>query len=75
MQTDYICVFSGNHLDTLNVIEYLNKINIHPIVKNESESARLAGFGIINENKNIYVHRDEYNKAEELIKSVLQQDN
>ena len=71
MQIDYLCVFSGNHIDSLNVINSLNKINIHPIVKNESESARLAGFGIIDHKKKIYVHRDEYRKAEELIKSIL----
>ena len=71
MQIDYLCVFSGNHIDSLNVINSLNKINIHPIVKNESESARLAGFGIIDHKKRIYVHRDEYGKAEELIKSIL----
>ncbi len=71
MQIDYLCVFSGNHIDSLNVIDSLNKIDIHPIVKNESESARLAGFGIIDNKKKIYVHRDEFGKAEELIKSIL----
>ena len=72
MEQDYLCVFSGNHIDTLNIIDSLSKININPIFKNESESARLAGFGIISEKKYIYVHRDEYVKAKELIKSILQ---
>ena len=49
----------------------LKNINITPIVKNESESARLAGFGIIDYQKKIYVHKDEYTKAEKLIKSIL----
>ena len=71
MQKEYLCVFSGNDIDSLNIIDSLNKINIYPIIKNESESARLAGFGIINNKKNIYVHRDEYGRAEELIKSIL----
>ena len=71
MQADYLCVFSGNHVDTLNIIDSLSKININPVVKNESESARLAGFGAISDKKKIYVHRDEYVKAEELIKSIL----
>ena len=71
MQPDYLCVFSGNHIDTLNIIDSLKKINIIPIVKNESESARLAGFGIIDYQKKIYVHKDEYTKAENLIKSIL----
>jgi len=71
MQKEYLCVFSGNDIDSLNIIDSLNKIDIYPIIKNESESARLAGFGIINQKKNIYVHRDEYERAEELIKSIL----
>ena len=71
MQPDYLCVFYGNHIDTLNIIDSLKKINITPIVKNESESARLAGFGIIDFQKKIFVHKDEYIKAERLIKSIL----
>ena len=72
MKQDYLCVFSGNHIDTLNLIDSLNKISINPIIKNESESARLAGFGIITQKKYIYVHRDEYLKANEIVKSILQ---
>ena len=54
MRLEYLCVFSGNHIDSINVINSLKKINITPIVKNESESARLAGFGIIDfQKKNI----------------------
>ena len=71
MRKDYLCVFSGNDIDYLNIIESLKKIDIYPIIKNESESARLAGFGIIDHKKKIYVHRDEYGRAEELIKSII----
>ena len=71
MCLEYLCVFSGNHIDSINVINSLKKINITPIVKNESESARLAGFGIIDFQKKIFVHKDEYTKAEKLIKSIL----
>tara|TARA_B100000575_G_scaffold98644_1_gene78708 strand:+ start:28003 stop:28218 length:216 start_codon:yes stop_codon:yes gene_type:complete len=71
MHQEYLCVFYGNHIDALNIISSLYEINISPIVKNESESARLAGFGIIDDKKKIFVHRDEYMVAEELIKSIL----
>ena len=71
MDSDYLCVFYGNHIDTLNIIFSLKNINISPVVENESESARLAGFGTFEDQKKIYVHRDEYAKAEELIKSLL----
>ena len=70
MDSDYLCVFYGNHIDTLNIIFSLKNINISPVVENESESARLAGFGTFDDKK-IFVHRDEYAKAEELIKSLL----
>ncbi len=71
MKLDYLCVFSGNHVDTINVIDSLSKININPIIKNESESARLAGFGIISNKRKLYVHRDEYFRAEKLLNSIL----
>ena len=71
MDSDYLCVFYGNHIDTLNIIFSLKNININPVVENESESARLAGFGTFDDKKKIFVHRDEYAKAEELIKSLL----
>ena len=71
MQKEYFCVFEGNHIDTLNIVNTLNKFNIRPIVKNESESARLAGFGIIDDKKKIFVHRDELLKAGKLIKSIF----
>ena len=72
MKQDYLCVFSGNHVDTLNIIDSLREININPIIKNESESARLAGFGTISQKKYIYVHMDEYLKAYKLVKSIIQ---
>ena len=71
MHSDYLYIFSGNHIDTLNVIDSLNEINIFPIIKNESESARLAGFGIISNKRKLYVHRDEYFRAEKLLNSIL----
>jgi hypothetical protein len=71
MQPDYLCVFYGNHIDTLNILDSLKKINIIPIVKNESDSARLAGFGVFDYQNKIFVHRDEYKKADKLIKSIL----
>ena len=71
MDSDYLCVFYGSHIDTLNIIFSLKNINISPVVENESESARLAGFVTFEDQKKIYVHRDEYAKAEELIKSLV----
>ena len=71
MHLQYLCVFYGNHIDALNIISSLHEININPVVKNESESARFAGFGIIDHKKKIFVHRDEYKAARELIKLIL----
>ena len=71
-ESEALAIIKVSKLDTINIVNSLNKINIFPIVKNESESARLAGFGIINNEKKIYVHKDEYLKAKESIKSVLQ---
>lgn len=72
MKSDYIKVFGGNNTES-NRVEQLLRENddISPIVKSESESARLAGFGTpLPHIAEIYVHEDEEAKALELISQL-----
>lgn len=41
------------------VIDGLDKVGIVPIIKNPSESGRLAGFGSMTSEQSIWVHSDE----------------
>tara|TARA_B100000767_G_C19644325_1_gene483935 strand:+ start:842 stop:1012 length:171 start_codon:yes stop_codon:yes gene_type:complete len=46
--------------------------NIIPVIKDKSESARLAGFGtIIPFTQEVFVHNDERSIALELIKIII----
>ena len=47
---NYIKIFQGSFIESNRLVVELKNINISPIVKNEMESARLAGFGSANLN-------------------------
>ncbi|WP_405383297.1 putative signal transducing protein [Maribacter sp. LLG6340-A2] len=71
MNSAYKKVFGGNPIKANRVELILKDNNIHPIRKDESESARLAGFGstppqIIE----IFVHENEEVNALTLISKI-----
>jgi hypothetical protein len=48
----------------------LDTLNIVPVVKDQAESARLAGFGILFTDQEVWVHPDEFEKAREALKEL-----
>ena len=52
------------------VVNALETLVIVPVVKDPTSSARLAGFGILNNQQSIWVHKDEEHKAIEVFKSL-----
>ena len=65
---NYIKIFQGSFIESNMLVDELKKINIFPIVKNEMESARLAGFGSANLNSIcLYVFKDELKKTNDLL--------
>lgn len=68
---NYIKIFTGSFIIVQLISEKLNAIGINPVVKDETESGRLAGFGAsIQGLQEIYVHEDELDKAVEVVESV-----
>jgi Putative prokaryotic signal transducing protein len=68
---NYIKIFTGNFILVQRISNELNAIGINPVIKDETESGRLAGFGAsIQGLQEIYVHQDELNKAVEVVASV-----
>ena len=70
--SNYTKVFSGNFIEVQMIISKLRANEVKAIVKNESESARLAGFappilGLVD----ILVHRDEIAKAKTVIDEIV----
>ena len=67
----YLHLFSGSSIDVLALRNALAEENISPVVKDEAESARLAGFGQTAPlMQRVFVHEDEYNKAKSILKQL-----
>lgn len=64
MKTNYRKIFSGDALLVKRLVSKLHELGIEPVVKDEAESARLAGFASSMLGQvDLYVHKDEIEKA------------
>ena len=70
MSKKSVLVFTGSPMAIPLVCRALSDENIFPIVKNEAESARLAGFGINSYDQRVFVNKNEAKKALEIINSL-----
>tara|TARA_B100000686_G_C16804794_1_gene989174 strand:+ start:4094 stop:4324 length:231 start_codon:yes stop_codon:yes gene_type:complete len=66
-------IYTGSSILVLAIKDALNKSNIVPIIKDRSESARLAGFGSFTPlTQDIIVHVDEIEKSNKILKQILE---
>lgn len=74
MNNDYVKVFSGSSIIVTLINERLEEIGINPVIKDESESARMAGFGASIQNyQEVYVYKDELSKALPIVETIKAQ--
>ncbi|GAA4973761.1 putative signal transducing protein [Algibacter aquimarinus] len=73
--SNYTKIYTGDFIIVQRIVSDLEKENIIPVVKDQTESARLAGFGggIVPGFQQIYVHDDELEKAVLIIESITSQ--
>ena len=72
MESHYVKIYSGNFVVVQLMNSRLQAIGITPIVKDEQESGRLAGFPVgIAGYQELYVHEDEMDKAVETVEATL----
>ena len=72
MESQYSKVYSGSFIVVQLITQNLEKEGITAIVKDETESARLAGFGTPTYGyQELYVHASEKSKAEAVIATTL----
>ncbi|MCM4168837.1 hypothetical protein KCTC52924_02532 [Arenibacter antarcticus] len=72
MVKDYIKIFSGNLIIAGRIKEELRLIGIMPVVRDESESGRLAGFASPMQGvQEIYVQPTEVDKAKPIVDQLL----
>ena len=64
MTSNYKKIFTGDSINAKQIANQLHKIGIEAVVKDEAESARLAGFASSMLGQvDIFVHKDEFEKA------------
>ena len=72
MNSNYNRIFSGSFILVQTIVNQLREIGVIPVIKDESESGRLAGFGsAIQGNQEIYVHADELGKAQSIVQKAI----
>jgi hypothetical protein len=71
IDSDYIKIFTGSFIVVQLINDNLNAVGVSAVIKDETESGRLAGFGSsIPGLQEMYVHKDEIDKAVEIVESV-----
>ena len=69
--TNYTKIFSGSFIIVQLAMDRLKSAGINAIIKDESESGRLAGFGAsIQGYQELYVSHEELEQAKAIIESV-----
>lgn len=70
MDTNYTRIFVGNTAKAQSIVSRLKDIGIIAVVKDEAESARLAGFASsMLGDAEVFVHNDELEQAEKILDS------
>ncbi|MDG5491764.1 DUF2007 domain-containing protein [Psychroserpens sp. SPM9] len=70
----YTKIFSGNFIIVQLAMDRLKSAGINPIIKDESESGRLAGFGAsIQGYQELYVSDEELTQAQGIIASIKEE--
>lgn len=71
LNDNYIKVFSGTFIFAQMVLDRLERVGINAIVKDESESGRLAGFASsIQGFQEIYVSKEELKQAIPIVETA-----
>jgi len=72
MESNYSKLFAGSFIVAQRIVQNLKEQGISPIVKDETESARLAGFSTSTYGlQELYVHASEKVKAETIVAKTL----
>ncbi|WP_299886383.1 DUF2007 domain-containing protein [uncultured Lacinutrix sp.] len=69
--SNYVKIYTGNAIVVQLIKQQLENIGINPIIKDETESGRLAGFATsIPSFPEVYVHENELDKAVPVVEAV-----
>ncbi|MFI1744139.1 DUF2007 domain-containing protein [Thalassobellus sediminis] len=71
IDSNYIKIYTGELIIVQRIISELEKLDIIPVLKDQTDSGLLPIFGTSNTIfKQVYVHKDEIEKATPIIESI-----
>ncbi len=68
---EHVKILTDSAIVINRIVELLDEEKIPSIVKDNTESARLAGFGTLSNDVGLYVYKSDVNGAEMIIKSFI----
>lgn len=72
METHYQRIYTGSFVIVTLLVSKLEEVGITPIIKDETESGRLAGFGpSVPGQQQVFVHNNELDKAVPIVEATL----
>lgn len=70
--SQYHLLYTGSSIEILALRKALAEQGIAPVIKDENESARLAGFGMHSPlTQQVFVHQDEWTKAQTILEALF----
>jgi hypothetical protein len=76
MESHYQRIYTGSFVIVTLLVSKLEEVGITPIIKDETESGRLAGFGpSVPGQQQVFVHDDELDKAVPIVEIALAEMN
>ncbi|GGD99725.1 putative signal transducing protein [Planktosalinus lacus] len=72
--SEHVRVLTDSAIVINRIVQLLDEEKIPSIIKDNVESARLAGFGIPSNDVDLYVDTSDVNSAEMIIKSFIKKD-
>lgn len=63
MALDFVQIFKGSPVVIIAVVGAMKEVNITPVVKDSSASAKLAGFASMTNEQTLWVHKDGQQRA------------
>ena len=71
MPKNLVKVYTGSSIAVLAIMNALESVEIYPLIKDRSESARLAGFGATSiMQQELFVPKEEEKKIRDIIKNL-----
>lgn len=70
MALDFVQIFKGSTDVIIALVVAMKEVNITPVVKDPLASAKLAGFASMTDEQTLWVHKDEQQRAIEVLNSL-----